>query len=107
MGTKKLPIETKQDRLVVYEKALKEFLEHIKAHPGAEYPGLCITIRDCSDRSLVDSSFSLTSWYFPEFGECYNGRPTKFLNCLDKNEWPTNEWREEVLKYCIEQCQNG
>ena len=101
----KLPIETKKDRLVVYEKTLKELLKYIKEH-NLSNPGLCIALRDNSGRSFPSFPFTQTDHYFPEFGECYNGSPIKFLDCLSENGYPTDEWRLEVLNYCIEQCQS-
>ena len=93
---KKLPIETKEQRLVIY----KEALLHIKKCDRNEVTGLCLILRHLSGRDFNDFIFIETSKYFIEFGKFYNRKIRKEKLYM---QHPT-QWREWVLTECIKMC---
>lgn len=98
--SKKLPINTKKQRLVIYKKALK----YLSTKEEGDF-GLCIELKELSGISFYDSYQPKTDELFPEFGMFIKRyQPIKFLKLLHKGNI-TNKWRIKVLNECIKICE--
>jgi hypothetical protein len=101
-----LPIKTKEQRLVVYEKCLKYALVYKENDLPTQ--GLCIELFTQSGRSFLDEHPE-ANIQFPEFGELFgNDYSTNQINDNTKYrelyETDPVEWRIKVLKECIKMC---
>jgi len=92
------PIETKEQRLEIYKKALESNLADEKTD------GLCIILRDLCGRTWY---YPETTKHFPEFGKYYTNYcwPDFYKRELYNND--TEAWRKEVLNLCINDCEKA